>query len=375
MKKIVFLTGTRADFGKLKSLIEVLKNTEDFDVHIFATGMHMDKKYGFTVHEIEKCGFDNIYKYINHDNGASMDITLSRTIEGFANYVRLIEPDLIVVHGDRIEALAGATVGALNNILVAHIEGGEVSGTVDELIRHSVSKLSHIHFVCNEEAKYRLIQMGEMEENIYEIGSPDIDIMLSNDLPSWEEVKKYYEIDFEDYAVSMFHPVTTEFNEMDEYAEQYVQALEQSNENYIVVYPNNDKGSDFILNKLKRLENNSSFRVFPSVRFESFLVMLQKAKYIIGNSSAGIREAPVYGIPTVNVGTRQNGRTSDATIIHTGYTQKEILKGISKAKSTAITKQQLFGDGGSKKKFLHIICDEQFWNISKQKKFAERVLY
>ena len=153
IKKIVFLTGTRADFGKIKSLIEIARANQAFEVHIFATGMHMDKKYGYTVIELEKYGYDNIYKYINHNAESSMDITLSRTIEGFANYIRLIEPDIIIVHGDRIEALAGATVGALNNILVAHIEGGELSGTVDELIRHAVSKLSHVHFVANEEAK------------------------------------------------------------------------------------------------------------------------------------------------------------------------------------------------------------------------------
>src|SRR5215831_7001960 len=179
MKKIVFLTGTRADFGKMKSLIEVMRKNISFEVHIFATGMHMDNKYGYTVHEIEKCGYNNIYKYINHDNESMMDITLSRTVEGLANYVRMIIPDLIIVHGDRIEALAGAIVGALNNILVAHFEGGELSGTVDELIRHAVSKLSHTHFVANEEAKKRLIQMGELEESVFVIGSPDMDVMLS----------------------------------------------------------------------------------------------------------------------------------------------------------------------------------------------------
>ncbi|HNL82648.1 MAG TPA: UDP-N-acetylglucosamine 2-epimerase, partial [Chitinophagaceae bacterium] len=115
-KKIVFLTGTRADFGKLKSLIEI--SNKNFEVHLFATGMHMDKKYGYTVKEIEKCGYKNIFKFINHDASSMMDITLSRTIEGFANYIHLVQPDLIIIHGDRIEALAGATVGALNNILV-----------------------------------------------------------------------------------------------------------------------------------------------------------------------------------------------------------------------------------------------------------------
>lgn len=368
-KKIVFLTGTRADFGKLKSLIEI--SNKNFEVHLFATGMHMDKKYGYTVKEIEKCGYKNIFKFINHDASSMMDITLSRTIEGFANYIHLVQPDLIIIHGDRIEALAGATVAALNNILVAHIEGGEVSGTVDELIRHAVSKLSHIHLVANEEAKKRLIQMGENAESIYIIGSPDMDAMLSEDLPTIDEVKNNYEINFEKYAVSMFHPVTTEYDTMDEYANEYIKALEESNLNYIIIYPNNDKGSEFILNKIKRVEQNNKFRIFPSVRFEAFLVLLKNAQFIIGNSSAGIREAPYYGIPTVNVGTRQNGRTSNPDIINTTYNSTSIINAIQEAKLKKVTPRHLFGDGKSDEKFYQIIASKELWNIPKQKIFSD----
>jgi UDP-N-acetylglucosamine 2-epimerase (hydrolysing) len=371
VKKIVFLTGTRADFGKLKSLIEVLRKSPDFEVHIFATGMHMDLKYGFTVNEIEKCGYSNIYKYINHDSESAMDITLSRTIEGFANYIRLINPDLIIIHGDRIEALAGATVGALNNILVAHVEGGEVSGTIDELIRHSVSKLSHSHFVANEEAKKRLIQMGELENSIYVIGSPDMDVMVSEDLPNWEDLKSYYEIPFKQFAISMFHPVTTEVEMMDIYANNYVTALEESNLNFIVIYPNNDKGSDFILNKLLRLQNNPKFKVFPSVRFEAFLVMMKHASFMAGNSSAGIREAPFYGIPTVNVGTRQNGRSNNSDILNTGYGKDEIKNALLKAVNHKIENQHLFGDGKSDEKFFEILSLNSYWETSKQKIFKD----
>ena len=370
-KKVTFLTGTRADFGKLKSLIEALRSSDLFEVHIFATGMHMDKKYGYTVHEIEKCGYDNIYKFINHDNGSAMDITLSRTIEGFANYVRLIEPHLIVVHGDRLEALAGATVGAFNNIIVAHIEGGEVSGTVDELIRHAVSKLSHTHFVANEEAHKRLVQMGEKSDNIYTIGSPDMDVMLSDALPTFDEVADYYELPFDDYAISMFHPVTTEIDNMDDYAEQYFEALNKSGQNYIVIYPNNDKGSAFIFSKIKDLKDNSNFKVFPSVRFESFLTLLKNAKFIIGNSSAGVREAPIYGIPTVNVGTRQNGRTNNPHIIHSSYDTTDILVAINSALHTKPPHQMLFGDGSSNDKFVEILSSNAFWKTPTQKLFAD----
>jgi UDP-N-acetylglucosamine 2-epimerase (hydrolysing) len=182
-KKILFLTGTRADFGKLKSLMHKVEDAEQFDAHLFVTGMHMIATYGMTANEVEKSGFQSIYKYINQNKHDSMDVILSKTIMGLSDYVKEVQPDMIVVHGDRVEAMAGAIVGALNNILVSHIEGGEVSGTIDELIRHSVSKMSHLHFVSNEKAKQRLLQLGEREKSVYIIGSPDLDIMTSSNLP------------------------------------------------------------------------------------------------------------------------------------------------------------------------------------------------
>ena len=161
MRKIIFVTGTRADFGKLKSLIEITSKSKNFDVYIFCTGMHLQKKYGLTVDEIKKEGYKNIFEFINFSSETTMDNTLAKTILGFSDYIRNINPDMIVVHGDRIEALAGAIVGSLNNIIVSHIEGGELSGTIDDSIRHAVTKMSHIHFVSNTEAKKRVHQLGE----------------------------------------------------------------------------------------------------------------------------------------------------------------------------------------------------------------------
>ena len=175
-KKIAFLTGTRADFGKIKSIILKLKKNKLFEVKIFVTGMHLLKRYDFTVHEIIKSGLKNLYRYNNQKINEPMDSILSNTIRGFSEFVIKEKPDLIVIHGDRLEALAGATVGLFNNILVAHIEGGEVSGTLDNSMRHAISKLSHLHFVSNESHKKRLIQLGEKKNKIFVIGSPDIDI-------------------------------------------------------------------------------------------------------------------------------------------------------------------------------------------------------
>ncbi|WP_075352621.1 UDP-N-acetylglucosamine 2-epimerase [Algoriphagus marinus] len=372
MKRLLFLTGTRADFGKIKSLIEVCRNNPEFEVHIFATGMHMHKQYGETVIEIEKSGFKNIFKFINYTSEASMDLTLAKTIDGLSGFVKENKPDLIMVHGDRVEALAGAIVGALNNILVGHIEGGEVSGTIDELIRHSVSKLSHIHFVSNEQAKKRLIQMGELENQVFVIGSPDIDIMFSDKLPDLDTVCDYYQIPFRKFSVLMFHPVTTEYNQIGEYARTLVDALLADDSNYVVIYPNNDMGTSKILDEFKRLSNNNRFKIFPSLRFEYFLTILKKSDFIIGNSSAGIREAPYYGIPSINLGTRQQNRAFGETIIHADFDLESIQKSIEKARTMGKSEPVFgFGKGDSFMLFNEILSDPNFWNSSHQKLFND----
>jgi len=371
VRKILFLTGTRADFGKIKGLISKLEETDGFEAFIFVTGMHMLHNYGYTLLEVERCGYKNIYTYNNHTHESTMDLTLAKTIEGFSNYVKTIKPDLIVVHGDRVEALAGAIVGSLNNILVAHIEGGEISGTIDELIRHSVSKLSHIHYTANEEAKHRLMQMGELSESIFTIGSPDIDVMFSNALPQLSEVKGYYEIPFNDYAVAMFHPVTTEVTTIAEDALAFVDGLKNSHKNYVVIYPNNDLGSEAILNAYKALENNNKFKIFPSVRFEYFLTLLKHAQFIIGNSSAGVREAPYYGIPSIDIGTRQRNRAKLSSVINCKCKAAEILKAIDEIALIKSEKMQIFGVGDSATKFLKSLKSEALWRINHQKQFKD----
>jgi UDP-N-acetylglucosamine 2-epimerase (hydrolysing) len=370
-KKIIFLSGTRADFGKIKSLIQTLENHQEFKPYIFVTGMHLIEKYGYTAIEIEHCNFSNVSTYSNQTNETTMDLTLAKTIEGFSEYIKFINPDLIVVHGDRVEALAGAIVGSLNNILVAHIEGGEVSGTIDELIRHSISKMSHLHYVSNTDAQKRLIQMGEMESSIRVIGSPDVDIMFSKNLPSIEEVKKYYEIPYKNYGIVMFHSVTTEYKKMKEYIENLVNALLEDSRYYVVIYPNNDLGTKFILNEYKRLENNSRFRIIPSLRFEYFLILLKNSKFIIGNSSTGIREAPYYGIPTINIGTRQENRSLHSHILNTDYSSNEITQALSENFDSIPKDRKSFGKGNSAKLFVESLSDEKIWKLNHQKQFVD----
>lgn len=372
MKKILFLTGTRADFGKIKSLISIIENDANFEVFVFVTGMHLQAEYGFTLLEIERCNYKNIYTFENHTHETTMDLTLAKTIEGLSTYVKDCNPDMIVIHGDRVEALAGAIVGSLNNILVAHIEGGEVSGTIDELIRHSTSKMSHIHFVSNDDAAKRLLQMGETPNSIFTIGSPDLDIMFSNNLPDLETVKNYYNINFTEFAIVMFHPVTTEVAQMETYTKNFVACLENDSHNYIVIFPNNDLGSQFIIKEYQKLKENPRFRVFPSLRFEYFLTLLKNSKFIIGNSSAGIREAPYYGIPIINIGSRQQNRAVHSSIINCDYSKNEITIALSKIDTHQVqVSNSDFGTGNSSILFLETLLNKSIWTINHQKQFKD----
>ena len=373
-KRILFITGTRADFGKLKPLISGLDKIDDFEVHLFVTGMHMLKRHGYTYLEVYKCGFQNINVFLfqNHVSNYSteMDLILASTIQGLGNYIREFRPDMIVVHGDRVEALAGAIVGSINNILTAHIEGGELSGTVDELIRHSVSKLSHLHFVANEEAFKRLVQMGENPDSIYEIGSPDIDIMLSNELPEFEETADRYKIPFDDYNILIYHPVTTEIKKIKKNISEVIEAVIKSDKNYIVIEPNNDTGSDVILEAYEELRDNPKFRIFPSIRFEHFLTLLKNAECIIGNSSVGIREAPVYGIPTINIGTRQNKRFKHSSIVDVNEDSHKIINALNSIPEN-IEQSLYFGQGNSADLFIKNLLNPILWDTSYQKGFID----
>jgi len=373
-KKIVFLTGTRADYGKIKSLMKRIISDKEFELYLFVTGMHMLSRYGSTWREIEKDGFKNVYHFINQSKNNPMDLALSNTIGGLSNYISEIEPDLIVVHGDRLEALAGAIVGAFNNIRVAHIEGGEVSGTIDESIRHAVTKFAHLHLVSNEESKKRIIQLGEKQDHIFIIGSPDIDIMHSENLPSIEEAKNRYDIPFDCYGIVMYHSVTTEIDKLSKNIEAFTKALIQSNRNYIVIYPNNDLGSDTIIKQYELLAANDKFVIYPSIRFEYFLTLMKHADFMIGNSSAGIRESIIYGTPAIDVGNRQSGRykkDENSLIIHVDECEEKLLQAINKIPQQKVHVKSHFGNGDSAEKFMEIIKQPTIWNIDIQKKFSD----
>ena len=367
-KKIMFLTGTRADFGHQKPLIDRCMD-EGCDVSIFITGMHMGEKYGKTIDEIVSYGYKNYFACDSSRHLITMDEMMAATVFNFSSYVKEVNPDLIVIYADRFEALAGAIVGALNNILTLHVQAGDVSGTIDDSMRHAISKLCHIHFTANKDAKNRLIAMGEVEENIEVIGTPGLDVLFSKDLPIIEDSKKKYNIDFDEYAILIFHPVTTEVEYLSDQVNIVVDSVLESKRNYVVIYPNNDLGNDKIFNAYDKLKDNDSIKIFTSIDHYDFLTLLKNSEFIIGNSSCGIIEAPSCGVHTINIGSRQNGRAPNKRIMNCKCDKGEILEHIKYTDNFDAVPDNYWGDGNSADKFIEMLSKDGFWGIGKQKKF------
>ena len=370
-KKILFVTSTRADYGKLKSLIIKTQKNKKFSSKVFVTGMHNLKLYGSTIGELKQDKIKGLHVLKNQNKFSKMDEILINTINGFSPILKKFKPDLVVIHGDRTEPLACALSALLNNFNVAHIEGGEVSGTVDEMLRHAISKISHIHLVSNKIAKKRLVQMGENKKNIFIVGSPDVDMILGKDLPNLNKVKKRYEISFSNYAIGILHPITTNLNNLKKETKIFFNSLIKSGLNYILIYPNNDHGSDIILKEMSKFKSYKKFRIFPSIRFEYYLTLLKNSRFIIGNSSSGIIEAPYYGVSTINIGDRQKNRLKSKLIRSVNFIEKSILQSIKFSKDRKINKRKFFGDGKSAEKIIKLFLSSKIWNISNQKNFID----
>lgn len=369
MKSIVFVTGTRADFGKITPLIQVAKSK--FEVTVFATGIHMLQKYGRTVDEVRSLGVE-VIEFLNQREGDGQDVILAKTTSAFSDFLREVKPDLVIVHGDRVEAFACAIAATLNGVLCAHIEGGEVSGTIDETFRHCISKICQVHFVSSPDAKMRLIQMGENPEKVFPIGSPELEIHKKIDSEiTIDEVRKYYEIPFMDFGILVFHPVTSELGSLQGQVDSLFEAAEQSMKQFVVILPNNDPGSDLIFEKIDMLPTER-FRIIPSMRFQYFSILLRNCSLIIGNSSAGVREAPFLGVASINVGTRQNNRARSQNVKNYRTYNISLLKeAISQTWGNRMSPSMSYGDGNSSEVFLRVLSTESFWGTPFQKCFHD----
>ncbi|MEO0343738.1 MAG: UDP-N-acetylglucosamine 2-epimerase [Pseudomonadota bacterium] len=369
-KSLLFVTGTRADFGKLEPLAMAARDA-GHSVTFFVTGMHMMARYGLTKIEVARMSGVNRVEFENQQEGDRQDQVIARTMEGFAEYLQTTSPDLVLVHGDRAEALACALVCATNYIRCAHIEGGEVSGTIDESFRHCNTKLAWAHFVSSAQARDRVFAMGEDPSSVFLIGSPELDTHLRPSGVSLHKVKAHYDIGFDAYGIVVFHPVTSEQDTIGQQAQALFAALDESGKNFVVILPNNDPGSDKIFETIERL-NPSRFRALASMRFAYFSELLRNAACLIGNSSAGVREAPFIGVPSLDIGTRQTNRSQAASVYHADADNPTAVQQfIDEAWAKRFDPHAGFGSGSAAENFVACLQVPEFWDRGFQKNFRD----
>lgn len=370
MRSLLFVTGTRADFGKIEPLARACL-TAGFKVSFFITGMHMMSRYGDTRLEVKRFTGAEFFEFVNQRNGDAQDFILAKTVMGFSDFVHEHRPDLVVIHGDRVEAMAAAIVCAMRYIPSAHIEGGEVSGTIDESIRHCNTKLCTSHFVSSEAARARVLALGEPVNRIHVIGSPELDTHSRTSGVTIQQVKKHYDIPFEEYGIIIFHPVTSEQDSMGQQAHSLFRAIESSGKNFVVILPNNDPGTEHIMQVIEQLPA-ARFRKIPSMRFAYFSELLRNASVIVGNSSVGVREAPFLGVPSLDVGTRQHARAQSESIqSSSAFDEGKIADFIRLRWGKLHQPNMNFGQGDAAGQFVQIISQETFWQEPLQKTFAQ----
>ncbi len=369
-RSLLFVTGTRADFGKLEPLAVAARDA-GMAVSFFVTGMHMLERYGLTKVEVHRMPGVTVHEFLNQRPGDPQDMILAKTVVGFSDFLQEHRPDLVVIHGDRIEALACSLVTATNYVRSAHIEGGEVSGTIDEVFRHCNTKLAGHHFVSSEAAARRVMRLGEPAASVHVIGSPELDFHARPSGVSLDQVRARYAIPFADYGIAVFHPVTSEAATIGAQAEGLFGALAASGRNFVVIAPNNDPGSEAIFQVQERLPAER-FRLIPSMRFAYFSELMRNARVMVGNSSAGVREAPFLGVPSLDIGTRQTNRAEAPSLFSAAADDRAAIAGfLDREWGKTYPRHTAFGVGRAADRFVEVLRDPGFWTAPLQKEFSE----
>ena len=343
MRKICVVTGTRAEYGLLSRLMRMIKDSPKTQLQVIATNMHLSPKFGNTYQEIERDGFTIDCKIpIIDDNDKDDAVTtvksMSKALAGFADAYNELKPDLVVVLGDRYEILAAATAALIERIPIAHIHGGEVTeGAFDDAIRHSITKMSHLHFASTEAYRKRIIQLGEQPDRVFYTGAVGVENVKKIPLMSKEEVEK--EIDFkidENTILVTYHPVTLGNRTAKDDIDDFISALEERKDlRVIFTMPNSDTGGQFIVDAVNNYVNSNADRAkaFKSLGVVRYLSVMKQVAAVVGNSSSGIVEVPSFGIPTLNIGDRQKGRIQADSTYNCLPDKDSVLKGLDKVLS------------------------------------------
>lgn len=319
MRNICYVTGTRADFGLMKSTLELIQKDDALALSVIATGSHFSEKLGNTIDEVEQCNFEYLYKVpidVDSDTHITMATNIGEMIKQFSILFDDIEPDVVLLLGDRGEMLAAAIAAAHLNIHIAHIHGGERSGTIDESVRHAISKFSHFHFTSTQCSKERLERMGEMPDNVFVVGAPGLDEMHSHTIADKCTVFERFGFSMDKpLALFVYHPVIQDTKKSRDDVEGAFRLLLELEVQVLALMPNIDAGYSLIRQSLKAFENEETVKLVSHLPRNSYLSVMCHADVMVGNSSSGIIEAATYGTPVINLGRRQNLRERNKNVI------------------------------------------------------------
>lgn len=335
MRKICFVTGTRAEYGLLSRLMRLVKEDKDLQLQAIATNMHLMPEYGETYKEIEKDGFiidKKVYMHKPSDDAHGIISSMAEEMQGMNDALSELKPDILVLLGDRYEILVAAQVALIHRIPIAHIHGGEVTeGAFDDAIRHSVTKMSSLHFTSCEEYRHRVIQMGEQPSRVFDVGSLGVENIKAVPLMTKDELEASldFKIDTQTILVT-YHPVTLGGDPAKDIRE-FLDALDQFKDlKVIFTMPNSDTGRDAIALAVENYveKHSNSAKAYTSLGLKRYLSTLQFVKAAVGNSSSGIIEVPSFGIPTLNIGDRQKGRLASKSVVNCGTSKDEVIAGL-----------------------------------------------
>ena len=361
MRKILYISGTRADYGLMRRTLFCIKRHPKLEVEIAVTGMHLMQEFGKTIVEIKKDRFKihelkAIYRYSNQESMANF---IGEVVLKLTKKIKKIKPNAILILGDRAEMLAAAIVGAYLTIPVAHIHGGDVTSTVDEISRHAVTKLSHLHLVATPKAAERVIKLGEDPWRVRVVGAPGLDDILNGRLFSKGEIARRYNVDLSKPVLLIIqHSVTAQVEDAPKQMKKTMETIKELGYQAVVIYPNADAGGRKMIEVIERYRKVPFIQIHKALPCKDYLSLMQLSCALIGNSSSGIIEAPSFHLPAVNIGTRQEGRERSENIIDVDYDKKQIKKAIEKAIYDKKFKEKIkkfknvYGDGKANERIV-----------------------
>lgn len=364
VRKVCIITGTRAEYGLLKPVMQAIADNDKLDLAVIASGMHLSHEFGHTIDEIIEDGFNvNAKVEMNpvKDSSFSMAHSVGKGIIGMSNAYEEIKPDIVLVLGDRIEAFAGGIAAALMNIPLAHIHGGDSARAgLDESMRHGLTKFAHIHFAATEKSAERIKKMGEDDWRISIVGAPGLDSILNKELLSKEDIQKKFMINFDEpFILLVQHSVSTEPEDAKSQIIETLEAIKELKLQTIIIYPNSDAGGREIIKQIRIVDKLDFIKAYKSLPHLEYLSIMKYANVMVGNSSSGIIESSSFQLPVVNIGIRQDDRERSTNVIDVRKHEKEkIAEAIKKAlyndefKKIVYTCTNPYGDGKASKRIV-----------------------